>query len=109
MPYLNVFLTVSGFKIDCNQVYHRSLLAATLRMSHPEKEVIYIPRMNLHYDSNGLYVWTKSPVSVFRDHWLTFKTPKLSFTMSQGIEEKTGQRYAYELLAFRDRIHIDRR
>ncbi|MFC0308277.1 hypothetical protein ACFFHK_00965 [Gallibacterium trehalosifermentans] len=84
-------------KIDCDQVYDRELLQATLKMPKNIKECIFIPRINLHYYDKKFYVLRNMPLSIERDHWLIYKTPKLRFEMSIGIDSQ-GRKYAYELL-----------
>ncbi|WP_065237435.1 hypothetical protein [Gallibacterium genomosp. 3] len=84
-------------KIDCDQIYDKELLRATLRMPLNERECIFLPRINMHYLNNKLYILRNSPLSIHRDHWLVYKTPKLHFIMSRGINN-VGKRYAWELL-----------
>lgn len=86
-------------KIDCDQVYDRELLREVLRVPRSEKDVIFLPRVNLHYVNGRLYVYKREPVSAVRDHWLAFKTPKLCFKLDKGVEI-SGKRYAWEILRF---------
>lgn len=89
-------------KIDCDQVYDRELLSDILRRPQSKSDVVFLPRINLHYVNNQLFLLKQSPVSAVQDHWLVYKTPDLSFVLDGGRDDLLGQLCCWELLRFPD-------
>ena len=71
-------------KIDADQIYDRERLKKLLTLPRNIQSVVFIPRINLHYQDDRLYLVRSNPLSNVDDHWLLYKTPERRFKLKKN-------------------------
>lgn len=66
-------------KIDTDQIYDANKLKDALNLVKTNKDVILLPRINLHYQDNKLFVISNRPFNFSGDHWIIYNDDNLHF------------------------------
>lgn len=66
-------------KIDADQIYDSEKLKAAFRMVRTTKDVIILPRIQLHHANGELFVISDRPFNFSGDHWVIFNDGNMVF------------------------------
>jgi len=93
-------------KIDADQIYNAEILLRIFLLPRYNGDLVILPKMQLHYDSNNLYFLKDYPFNFSRDHWLFYNRDGLVFHSVIGKFEAINIPYKHLLMAEISNYHF---
>ncbi|MFZ7157084.1 hypothetical protein ACLS0M_10290 [Avibacterium avium] len=91
-------------KIDADHIYVPEYLKMLCQLPLRKKEIVFLNRINLHYQDNQIFINKERPFYEEGDHWIIFNNGNLYFKLDRGWNK--DKFFAWESLVFRRKYII---
>jgi beta-1,4-N-acetylgalactosaminyltransferase len=70
--------------LDADEIYDAEKLKSAFALPKTTRDIIWLPRIQLHYDNNRLFILQNRPFNFDTDHWIIYNDENLNFTVTSS-------------------------